>query len=37
MLLDFTIGVHMVQWVWFAEPLEIAETIDAAWSSPRYG
>jgi len=29
--------VLMVQWVWFAEPLEIAEAIDTAWSRPRYG
>jgi hypothetical protein len=30
MLLDFTTGVLMVQWVWFAESLEIVEAIDAA-------
>jgi hypothetical protein len=37
MLLDFVIGVLMVRWVWFAELLEIAEAVDAAWSRPRYG
>jgi len=37
MLLDFVISVLMVQWVWFAEPLEIAEAIDVAWSRPRFG
>jgi hypothetical protein len=37
MLLDFVIDVLMVKWLWFAEPLEIAEAIDAAWNRPRYG